>query len=104
MAVSVPRYAMARLMRHVARVTPFPSLLSCAVLMTAISAAPVAQRLVVRHSDARPAEEGLATLYARRRAGRRTASGERYDPRALVAAHPTLAFGTQVRVTRLETG
>ena len=50
------------------------------------------------------AEEGWATFYAKRRAGRRTASGERYDPRALVAAHPTLPFGTQVRVTRIETG
>ena len=28
----------------------------------------------------------------------------RYDPRSLVAAHPTLPFGTRVRVTRLETG
>jgi rare lipoprotein A len=53
-------------------------------------------------SDAR-AEEGWATFYARRRAGRRTASGERYDPAALVAAHPTLPFGTRVRVTRLGT-
>ena len=50
------------------------------------------------------AEEGWATFYAKRRAGRRTASGERYDPRALVAAHPTLPCGTQVRVTRIETG
>ena len=53
---------------------------------------------------ARQAEEGWATFYAKRRAGRRTASGERYDPKALVAAHPTLPFGTRVRVTRLETG
>jgi rare lipoprotein A len=72
--------------------------------MTAVLAAPVAQPVVVHHSEARPAEEGLATFYAKRRAGRRTASGERYDPRALVAAHPTLPFGTQVRVTRLGTG
>lgn len=49
-------------------------------------------------------QEGWATFYTRRRAGRRTASGERYDPRQLVAAHPTLPFGTIVRVTRLETG
>lgn len=55
-------------------------------------------------SAARQSEEGWATFYARRRAGHRTASGERYDPRALVAAHPTLAFGTRVRVTRIETG
>lgn len=49
------------------------------------------------------AQEGWATFYAKRRAGRRTASGERYDPHALVAAHPTLPFGTLVRVTRLDT-
>lgn len=49
-------------------------------------------------------QEGWATFYANRRAGRRTASGERYDPHALVAAHPTLPFGTQVRVTRIQTG
>lgn len=49
-------------------------------------------------------QEGWATFYTKLRAGRRTASGERYDPRALVAAHPTLPFGTRVRVTRLETG
>jgi len=57
-------------------------------------------------SDARQptTQVGWATFYAHRRAGSRTASGERYDPRTLVAAHPTLAFGTRVRVTRIETG
>jgi rare lipoprotein A (peptidoglycan hydrolase) len=49
-------------------------------------------------------EEGWASFYARSRAGAHTASGERYDPKALVAAHPTLAFGTRVRVTRVKTG
>src|SRR5580765_2007999 len=48
--------------------------------------------------------EGWASFYARSRAGARTASGERYDPKALVAAHPTLAFGTRVRVTSVKTG
>jgi rare lipoprotein A len=56
------------------------------------------------HGSPSQSTEGWATFYATRRAGRRTASGERYDPAALVAAHPTLPFGTQLRVTRVETG
>lgn len=46
-------------------------------------------------------QEGMATYYAARLAGHRTANGERYDPAALTAAHPSLPFGTRVRVTRL---
>jgi rare lipoprotein A len=44
----------------------------------------------------------MATYYANRFAGRKTASGERYDPRALTAAHKTLPLGTVVRVTRVD--
>lgn len=50
------------------------------------------------------AEEGMATYYARRLAGHRTANGERYDPAGFTAAHPVLPFGTRVRVTRMEHG
>ena len=32
--------------------------------------------------------------------GERTASGERYDPNGMTAAHKTLPLGTRVRVTR----
>jgi peptidoglycan lytic transglycosylase len=45
-------------------------------------------------------EVGMATFYARRFAGRRTANGERYDPNRMTAAHRTLAFGTLVEVKR----
>lgn len=45
---------------------------------------------------------GVASFYARKFEGRRTASGERYDPDALTAAHQSLPFGTRVRVTHLE--
>ncbi len=48
--------------------------------------------------------EGEATYYSDALAGRKTGSGERYDPRALTAAHRTLRFGTEVRVVRLDTG
>jgi rare lipoprotein A len=36
--------------------------------------------------------------------GSRTASGERLDPADLTAAHPSLPFGTRVRVTSVDTG
>jgi rare lipoprotein A len=49
-------------------------------------------------------QTGQATYYSDALAGRRTASGERYDPRALTAAHRTLAFGTLIRVVRADDG
>jgi len=49
-------------------------------------------------------EEGLASFYGRPHHGKRTASGERFDMRALTCAHRTLPFGTRVRVTDLESG
>lgn len=46
-------------------------------------------------------EEGFATYYAKRYAGRRTNSGVRYNPEKLTAAHPTLPHGTKVKVINL---
>ena len=48
--------------------------------------------------------EGLASWYGPGFAGRRTASGEVFDPGALTAAHRTLPFGTVVRVVNLANG
>lgn len=47
---------------------------------------------------------GLASWYGAEYAGARTASGERFNPSALTAAHRTLPFGTRVQVTNLENG
>jgi len=47
---------------------------------------------------------GEATYYSDRLAGRPTASGERYDPSAMTAAHRTLPFGTLVKVVRQDDG
>jgi rare lipoprotein A len=47
---------------------------------------------------------GEAAYYGDRFAGRKTASGERYDPKAFTAAHRTFPFGTIVRVRRPDTG
>lgn len=56
--------------------------------------------------EARPTERsvssvGLASYYSE---GTRTASGERFNPQELTAAHPSLPFGTRLRVTNLSTG
>ena len=50
------------------------------------------------------AEIGLASYYADRFHGRKTASGERYDRQALTAAHRRLPFGSVVQVTNLDNG
>lgn len=42
---------------------------------------------------------GVASWYGPGFAGRRTASGERFNPSELTAAHRTLPFGSRVRVT-----
>ncbi len=46
--------------------------------------------------------EGKASYYADKFAGKTTASGERFDPDEMTAAHPRLPFDTVVRVTRLD--
>ena len=47
-------------------------------------------------------ENGRLAWYGNKFAGRRTASGERFDPNALTMAHKTLPFGTRVKVTNLD--
>lgn len=49
-------------------------------------------------------ETGLASFYAHRFHGRRTASGVRYDMHAMTCAHPTAPFGARLKVTELESG
>ena len=49
-------------------------------------------------------EEGIASWYGQQFAGHPTANGERFDPRALTAAHRSLPFGTCVRVELLSSG
>ncbi|MBB4856924.1 rare lipoprotein A [Novosphingobium chloroacetimidivorans] len=47
---------------------------------------------------------GMASYYGRELAGNRTASGERFNPADLTAAHRTLPLGSKVRVTNSRTG
>ena len=50
------------------------------------------------------AQAGVASWYGAALAGRRTASGERFDPERMTAAHRTLPLGTWVEVLRGDTG
>ncbi len=47
---------------------------------------------------------GMASWYGEEMAGKKTASGQIFDPNALTAAHKTLPFGTLVEVESLENG
>lgn len=47
---------------------------------------------------------GTASFYGHSLRGARTASGERFNPDDLTAAHPSLPFGTKLRVTNALTG
>lgn len=49
-------------------------------------------------------ETGIASWYGAEFHNRLTANGERFDRRALTAAHPTLPMPVNVRVTNLENG
>ena len=46
-----------------------------------------------------PAAQAETASYYGFESGRHTASGERFDPNAMTAAHRTLPFGTLLRVT-----
>jgi rare lipoprotein A len=47
------------------------------------------------------ASQGIASFYSE---DTQTASGEKFDARELTAAHPTLPFGTKLRVTDVKSG
>jgi rare lipoprotein A len=58
-------------------------------------------------SAARPhwaGQTGTASYYGKAHHGKRTASGARFNQHALTAAHPTLPFGTRVRVVHRISG
>jgi rare lipoprotein A len=49
-------------------------------------------------------EIGIASWYGNALKGRKTSSGERFDPGLYTAAHKRLPFGTWVEVRRSDTG
>lgn len=70
----------------------------------AAASAPTAAAPAAAPAAAAPAasaSEGKIAYYGRKFAGRKTASGERFNPGALTMAHKTLPFGTRVKVTNV---
>jgi rare lipoprotein A len=51
--------------------------------------------------DTKAAAQGLASFYTE---GTQTASGEKFNTLEMTAAHPTLPFGTKLRVTDVKSG
>ena len=47
---------------------------------------------------------GIASFYATKFNGRRTASGEKFNNNAMTAAHKSLPFGSKVQVTNVRNG
>ncbi|HEY6993174.1 MAG TPA: septal ring lytic transglycosylase RlpA family protein [Xanthobacteraceae bacterium] len=67
----------------------------------AVSATKTSRAATRRAGETREASYGLASFYTH---DPHTASGEKFDSREFTAAHPTLPFGTRVRVTNVATG
>lgn len=63
------------------------------------ASAPAAAAARARHVNT---GQGRVAYYGGKFAGRKTASGERFDPGAMTMAHRTLPFGTKVRVTNVK--
>ena len=77
------------------------------LLLTVSAAAQEAQTIDEPIAEAEQATEidgGMASYYSDELAGNRTASGERFDPDELTAAHRSLPFGSLVRVTNVANG
>jgi rare lipoprotein A len=73
-----------------------------AATSAAPGAAPAVPAAPAATSDA--SLNGKLAWYGRKFAGRKTASGERFNPDALTMAHKTLPFGTMVKVTNPRNG
>lgn len=93
------------------RFIPAPTATAVPVAEPAAPAAPAAESVAAAESASAAAdggyansEHGVLSYMCDCLHGNRTASGEVYNKDAFVAAHKSLPFGTQVRVTNLTNG
>jgi rare lipoprotein A (peptidoglycan hydrolase) len=75
-----------------------------AVLAETVAALDETAPVPVREATYETVGQGEASYYGHELAGNRTASGERFNPNALTAAHRTLPLGTKLRVTNIANG
>jgi rare lipoprotein A len=60
--------------------------------------------IIIQEDPSEHIGDGEASYYGKELAGNRTASGERFNPAALTAAHRTLPLGSRLRVTNKANG
>lgn len=53
---------------------------------------------LVKNGSQKQSHDGFATYYANKHSGKKTTSGQRYNPEKYTAAHPWFPLGTVVRV------
>ncbi|TWA98335.1 septal ring lytic transglycosylase RlpA family protein [Bradyrhizobium stylosanthis] len=68
--------------------------------VAALHPRPISRARIPDAETKRTASHGLASFYS----DTETASGEKFDKNELTAAHPTLPFGTKLRVTDVSSG
>jgi rare lipoprotein A len=79
------------------------AVLAACAITTSVPAEAAKAHQSVAASPAARTFSGIASYYGSE-SGSRTASGAHYNPDGLTAAHRTLPFGTQVRVTEPRSG
>ena len=78
-------------------------IVACVFVLAAETAGAAAAAAKKKAQPKTPALSGIASVYAYKKRSR-SASGEFINFKSLVAAHRTLRFGTQVRVTNRRNG
>lgn len=86
------------------RASTTPTKLDASAARPVVAAGPPAAAAALPAEREGQVLRGEASFYADFFNGRKTASGERYDPKKMTAANRTLPLGTRVRITRLDTG
>ncbi|HUG45936.1 MAG TPA: septal ring lytic transglycosylase RlpA family protein [Sphingomicrobium sp.] len=82
--------------------TPVPA--AAAVISMPIAPEAALPEPLAAHAPEAPVKAVQASYYGKEFVGKPTASGERFNPEALTAAHRTLKFGSIVKVTNAATG
>ncbi len=95
---------MRRTIRRLATVHRWLLAWAIALATTVATTSSIAEDRLVPAAPRLFEQVGIASWYGVQLRGRRTASGDRFDPRKLTAAHPTLPLGSHLHVTNLDNG
>jgi len=79
------------------------ALVVCSSSVFSLSSEAATRRSVAKYTN-KALSEGTASFYSTQFHGRKTANGETFNMNQLTAAHPSLPFGTLVKVTNMDNG